>query len=399
MGKHLSDSVPEDCPGLDAVLKDVAEIKNVLKELKETKSKEHVEKMDILDALEMVSPVLPTMVYWHDLDGVVLGANDICLKEIGETRDIIGKSPYEFYTDDVAKHILDHNKKIIETGKISSQYEKNNTKRVYQSIKAPLRDKTGKIIGIIGSSINVTNEKEAELLKEQFIRNMQHDIRTPAAGIHGLMRVLMDSEPDKERKKLLKMAVNSSEQLLDLCNETVEFGELDDEIQPVYKGKFSLIDLVSGIVELNRPAAFSKAVQLELIVDENVPIYIITDKFRLSRIVLNLLGNAVKFTNEGEILMKVGVEMKKQREGILIIDIKDTGIGIPADKIHTIFQKFSRAFESNTGRYPGTDLGLYIVEKFTNDLEGDIEVESTENKGTVFRLTIPFKVPLLFNGT
>ena len=164
----------------------------------------------------------------------------------------------------------------------------------------------------------------------------------------------------------------------------------------MYKQKFNLKNLVNGVVALNKPAAYSKHIKMNLSIEDDVPTHIIADEFRLNRILINLIGNAVKFTNVGDISMRLAVSMTAEsRNGILIFDIKDTGIGIPSHKISSVFQKFVRGVESNKNEYHGTGLGLYVVKKFTADLDGDVEVESVEGEGTSFRITIPFKVPLL----
>ncbi len=124
-------------------------------------------KYNILELLDIVAPILPLPFYWHDTTGVVLGLNAECLKGMGATRDVIGKRPYDFYPMDVAEHILEHNKIVMNTGQISSQEERIEditTKEVkyFAAIKAPLYDDNGKVIGIVGTSLDITAEKEAD---------------------------------------------------------------------------------------------------------------------------------------------------------------------------------------------------------------------------------------------
>ena len=389
-----------------------SEIKDLILSLEAYKKDRVPNNAKIFDALETVAPILPTLIYWHDTKGVVLGLNAICSKSMGlPTQKIIGKTPYEFYPKEIAEYILSHNERVIKTGEISSQDEEvtkpsTGEVKVFRSTKAPLYNDEGEIIGIIGSSIDVTAEKEAEKVlrmakeaaeaanqaKTEFVQNMQHDIRTPSAGLWGVLDVLAKTEPDKDRKKVLEMSVGASKRLLDLCNDAVNFGDLDKNTRPRVERDLDLRELVKSVVELNKPAAFAKKIAIHLTIDSSVPQHIASDEFRISRILINLLGNAVKFSHQGKISINIKASLEEAtREGILTVEIRDTGIGIPNEKVDKIFEKFTRGVASNTNKYPGAGLGLYVVKTFIDELEGDVYVESRENEGSYFKLDIPFK--------
>ncbi len=388
-----------------------SEIKNVIINLENYKKKVDINNMKIFEALEIVAPTLPTPVYWHDTEGVVLGINSLCLKAIGATRDIVGKTPHEFYPKEVAEHILSHNEHVIKTGEILSQDEPmrdivTGEVKIFRSVKAPLYDDEGKIIGIIGSSIDVTAEKEAEKVlriakeaaeaanqaKTEFVQNMQHDIRTPSAGLWGVLDVLAKTESNDSKKEALEMAAVASKRLLDLCNDAVEFGDLGGNARPMMERDLDIRALIRSVIELNKPAAFAKNIAIQLKIDSSVPPHIASDEFRISRILINLLGNAIKFSHKGEITLNMTASLEVDtRKGILTIEIKDTGIGISRDNVDKIFEKFTRGVASNTNQYPGTGLGLYVVKTFMDELEGDIYVDSHEGEGAYFKLDIPFK--------
>ena len=388
-----------------------SEVKNMILNLENYKKKVNVNNMKIFEALEIVAPTLPTPVYWHDTEGVVLGINSLCLKAIGATRDIVGKNPHEFYPKEVADHVLSHNERVIKTGEILSQDEPmrdiaTGEVKVFRSIKAPLYDDEGKIIGIIGSSIEVTAEKEAEKTlimakeaaeaanqaKTEFVQNMQHDIRTPTSGLWGMLDFLVKTEEDSDRQEALNMGLAASKRLLDLCNDAVEFGDISGHSRPPLEKPFDMRELAKSVVELNKPASFAKNIAIHLKIDSSVPPHIASDEFRISRILINLLGNSVKFSHEGEITLNITASLEEgTRNGFLTIEIKDMGIGIPRDKVEKIFEKFTRGVASNTNKYPGTGLGLYVVKTFIDELEGDIYVDSHENEGSYFKLDIPFK--------
>lgn len=209
-----------------------------------------------------------------------------------------------------------------------------------------------------------------------------------------MLDFLAKSEPDNARRAALNMALTASKRLLDLCNDAVEFGDLSGNSRPQLEKPFDLRELAKSVVELNLPAAFAKDLTFHFKVDSTVPAHIMSDEFRISRILINLLGNAIKFTHKGEVTLNIKANLNKEdmRHGVLTVEVKDTGIGISTNKINIIYAKFTRGVASNTNKYPGTGLGLYVVKTFIDELNGDIEVESHENEGTYFKLSIPFKV-------
>lgn len=389
-----------------------SEIKNLILNLAAYKKDTIPNDAKLFSTLETIAPILPTLIYWHDTKGVVLGLNAICSKAMGlPTQNIIGKTPYEFYPKEVAEHILNHNERVIKTGEISSQDEQitqpsTGEIKVYRSTKAPLYNDEGEIIGVIGSSIDVTTEKEAEKTliiakeaaeaanrsKTEFVQNMQHDIRTPSAGLWGVLDVLAKAEPEGSKREALEMAALASKRLLDLCNDAVAFGNLEAHTKPRVERDLDIRALVQSVIELNKPAAFAKKIAIHLKIASSVPPHIASDEFRLSRILINLLGNSIKFSHQGTIKINAEASLEEStRQGILSIEIKDSGIGIAREKVDKIFEKFSRGVASNTNQYSGSGLGLYVVKTFMDELDGDIYVDSRENEGTYFKLDIPFK--------
>lgn len=388
------------------------EIENMIKNIKSLKETRHRKTFNILDALNLVAPIFPVPMYWHDTKGVVLGINAQALKGMDKSlEEVLGKTPYDFYPKEIAAHIWQHSKKVLKYGDTLTQEEyvydiSGKCIRTYLAIKAPLYDEDGQMLGVLGTSIDMTAEKEAErtlimakevaeaanCAKTEFVQNMQHDIRTPSAGLFGVLDVLAKAEPEGRKKEALEMAVSASKRLLELCNDAVQFGDLSGHARPRIERDLDLRALVQSIIELNRPAAFAKAIGIHLKIDSSVPPHIASDEFRISRILINLLGNAIKFSHSGEIILNMTASLEAEtRKGILTIEIKDEGIGIARDKVDKIFEKFTRGVASNTNQYPSSGLGLYVVKTFMDELEGDIYVVSFEGEGTYFKLDIPFK--------
>lgn len=364
--------------------------------------------------LDEIIAAMPGHVYWKDRNCILLGCNEQQALDVGlrSRHEIVGKNAYDITNKNLPENIRQEHatlidkadKAIMESGvpKVFEEFsvELDGREAAYLSQKTPLHDNKGEIIGLLGISVDITELKEAKELAEaaskaktEFVQNMQHDIRTPSAGLWGVLDVLAKAETDPKKKETLDMAVTASKRLLDLCNDAVEFGDLSGNSRPLKQEPVNIRELAQSVIELNKPAAFAKDLLLHFKVEATVPDTILSDEFRISRVLINLMGNAIKFTNKGEVTLSLKAEVNQEtRLGVLALEIKDTGIGITKDKVKNIYDKFSRAVSSNTNLYPGTGLGLYVVKTFLDEMDGDITVQSHENGGTSFKLDIPFKV-------
>jgi PAS domain S-box-containing protein len=357
---------------------------------------------------------LPSYVFWKDATSVYLGCNHAFARSVGllDPKDIIGKTDYDLpWTKEESDAYRADDQAVMQSNQAKINIEETQTTRDGNKItlltsKVPLIDKNGFVMGVLGIYNDITELKNtqnelivakeqaeaANKAKTEFVQNMQHDIRTPSSGLWGMLDFLVNSESDSDRKEALNMALAASKRLLDLCNDAVEFGDLSGNTRPRVERDLDIRALVKSIVELNKPAAFAKNIAIHLKIAPSVPPYIASDEFRLSRILINLLGNSIKFSNGGEITLSIMSSLENDtRKGVLIIEIRDMGIGIPRDKVDKIFEKFTRGIASNTNKYPGSGLGLYVVKTFIDELEGDIYVDSRENEGSYFKLDIPFK--------
>lgn len=364
---------------------------------------------------DSVLDLIPCYIFWKDRNSVFLGCNQLFAKiaQLKTSADIVGKTDYDMpWAKEESDRYRADDQRVMETGVPIMNIEETQTlpngeRIIIITNKVPYTNESGEIIGVIGVYHDITEIKNAQrnlikakeqaeaanIAKTEFVQNMQHDIRTPSAGIWGVLNVLTRAETDSHKKETLAMALSASKRLLDLCNDAVEFGNLGGNARPVLEKALNIRDLAQSIIELNKPAAFAKDLVIHFKVDVSVPVHILSDEFRISRILVNLLGNAIKFTNEGDVTLSLKATVdEKSRSGLLTIEIKDTGIGIAAHKIESIYEKFTRAVASNTNKYPGTGLGLYVVKTFIDELNGDIEVQSYENEGSCFKLSIPFKV-------
>ena len=273
----------------------------------------------------------------------------------------------------------------------------------------PIYDDLGNCCGVTGVAVDVTKEKQIEVTlklakeeaeqasraKSEFLLNMRHDFRTPFSGILGLAEFMMEREDNLAKKENLSYITQSAQVLLDQLNELFEFVSLEDNMLPIVDKQFDVYQLLQNIDRIMRPSAVLKGLTLVMDVSKDVPQYLIGDHVRLSRIFVNLVSNAIKFTEKGFVSLHVTQASCEQKEVILKCVIEDTGIGIPSNKQDVIFERFTRLTPSYHGVYPGKGYGLRIVKRFLEDLHGEIHLSSEENKGTRFVVLVPYKVALI----
>lgn len=360
---------------------------------------------------------VPGSVYWKDKDGFYRGQNQFsknAMREAGLEPNMIGKTDYDLFSAETADLYRKNDLSVMKNEQSVAEEEMvtlPNGKKIMQvSLKKPLFNKDGSIYGIIGNTVDITKLKEteeklrlakeeAELaseLKTDFIHNMEHDIRTPLAGIYGLGQLLLKNEKDKQKTSYLTEIVGAAKELLDDCTNLLEFSKMEFAEQAVINKKFDLKKTLQHVLTIEKPSAEVKKLSLKLEFSAEIPTVIIGDEFRISKILLNLLGNAIKFTSSGFVKIDVQAGQKiDKRHFVLILSVHDTGKGIDHDKQNMIFEKFAKGTPSNRGGSHGMGLGLYIVKRFVEDLDGDIEVYSQKGEGTTFVCSIPIKIPLI----
>ena len=371
--------------------------------------------------LKQVIDRLPGSIYWKNKAGAYLGRNDYSLekmREVGfessdDTRiSIINKTDFDLFPPDVAKRYRQHDLEVMGTGKELSIEEPttlpNGETIIQLSTKRPLYDDQGEVIGVVGNTVDITRLKKIEaalreakelaeasnLAKTEFMRNMEHDIRTPFSGISGIASYLWEIETDETKKEYLRDIAQCAKELLDYCNSILDFSKIESGMLVVLEKKFHLKKLIDSVVDIEKPAAKHRELKFNLSIDSEIPEILIGDRYRLHRILINLISNAIKFTSEGQINFIVSLISKNERQAVVRFTVQDTGIGIPESKQEFIFEKFSRLTLSNKGQYKGIGLGLRIVKQFMHEMGGEIDLMSQPSQGTQFICTLPFKLPL-----
>ncbi|MDR3477436.1 MAG: ATP-binding protein [Gammaproteobacteria bacterium] len=368
---------------------------------------------------------MPGNIYWFDKNCIGVGCNrnvlemfnfkssdefkGLSFEEMGKVGDWTYEATQSFKQDSI---------EVIQTGRSKLNIEEppiphsDGREIHFLSSRVPLFNPAGEAIGMVGVSIDITERKQMEMallkakasaeaankLKIEFIHNMEHDIRTPFSGIYGIAKILADNETDPKKKDFLDDIVNCAKELLEYSTGILDFSMIESGSLPILSKKFSVHKLIEGLVAMEMPPAKVKELEFTAHCEANVPDIIMGDRYRLQRILINLISNAIKFTNKGSV--KLSVKLAKvidHRHVVLCFLIEDTGIGIPKEKQSIIFERFSRLLPSNQRLYKGQGLGLRLVRQFVDEMDGDIEIKSAVNKGTTFACTFTFKLPLVDN--
>lgn len=361
---------------------------------------------------ESILALMPGHVYWLDRNNVFLGCNDNQAKNAGlKSRfEIIGKTNYDMPWKSQADELNRINNLVMETGSPQAQEEfavMQSGPGYYYSQKVPLRNKQNQIMGLLGISLDITELKNTQVAlkkakeqaqaasqaKTQFIANVSHDIRTPLSGIVGMSKFLEDAAKTEEERRFAHWVNESGVQLLNLLNDILDVISLEnvDETK-VNLETFDLRHFVQELVELERPTTTMKRLALSHDIDPAIPLYVVTDRIKLHRILLNLLGNAIKFTEKGGIYIRVHCLKKLARTLSVKFSIEDTGIGIPKEAQDKVFDRFYKVEASYQAHHNGHGLGLSIAQTYVELLGGVLELKSEEGKGTTFYFSLPLQL-------
>jgi two-component system sensor histidine kinase/response regulator len=302
-------------------------------------------------------------------------------------------------------------KEVFRTGRATEALgwtvvRNDGTQRAVEGSISLLRDSKGQAIGFGGFLRDVTERKRAETLqqaklaaeaanraKSRFLASVSHEIRTPLNSIIGLTELVMDSELDAEQREDLELVTASAYALLSLINNILDFSKIEAGKLKLQTAPFNLRDFLEETLKMVAMKSHGKGLELLYDVANDVPEHLIGDTDRLRQVLLNLVDNAIKFTNEGEVALYVTSSVQTQKDVYLRFSVEDTGIGITEDNQTTIFKAFEQVVDGTTAYRGGTGLGLAVSAQLVQLMGGRIRVESQPGRGSKFRFVVRFERP------
>ena len=326
---------------------------------------------------------------------------------LGSADAILGKTDYEFYPEAKAKSLHADEQKVILTGRGDIKIERETDSAgnaIWDSVsKVPFRNRTGLVSGIIGISRDITPLKRAEeemtrardlaleaaSLKSQFLAVMSHEIRTPMNGIIGMIDLLLSSELSDEQRDHANTLRTSADALLEILNDILDLSKIEAGKMELWNEEFDLRELIEGATGLHAARAQAKGIALDCWIPSDVDGKYNGDPGRTRQVLLNLISNAVKFTDKGAVRISVHSRMSESGSHLLRFEVSDSGVGIKEELHEKIFEAFRQGDSSLTRRHGGTGLGLTISKEISRMLGGSIGLSSTLGAGSTFWFEIP----------
>jgi PAS domain S-box-containing protein len=344
-----------------------------------------------------------------DPSGIITDVNKQMEALTGCTRDELIGAPFKSYFTDPER--AEAGIKLVLSEKKLTDYEltacaRDGKQTVVSYNATTFYDRDRTLQGVFAAARDVTERKrvEAELqqakaaaesasqTKSDFLASMSHEIRTPMNAIIGIADLLAKTPLSPEQNKYVQIFRRAGDNLLNLINDILDLSKVEASQLELERTGFSLNDLLEKVREMVAVRAHEKGLALVCEIAPEVPRDLVGDPTRLRQVLLNLLGNAIKFTESGEVALRVTPDANSTVSGSLRFTISDTGIGIPSEKLGAVFERFTQADSSTTRRYGGSGLGLTISKRLVELMGGCIRVESDVAKGSVFSFTVPLEI-------
>ena len=377
---------------LIAIARDISERQHMAEQLRESEDRSR----SILDHLEDAYSEV-------DLRGTYTFVNDAYCRLFNRTRDeVVGASYKHFYLQHSAE-LRDAFQRVYQTGRPIKSFEHEFQPGRYNELAIWLkRDKNGEPIGFACSIRDCTERKlyekalgdakeaaeAANKAKSSFLANMSHEIRTPMNGILGMTELALSTDLTPEQREFLGMVKSSADSLLVILNDILDYSKIEADKIVLDPVNFNLCELVGDAMKSMAVLAHKKGLELAFDVAPEVPQDLVGDATRLRQVLLNLIGNAIKFSDSGEVLLQVKVQGSGDGLVTLLFTVRDTGIGISPEKQSRLFQPFEQVDASTTRNYGGTGLGLAISRRLVELMAGTMRVESTPGMGSTFSFTV-----------
>lgn len=362
--------------------------------------------------IQALIDAIPSPIYYRDRQGVFQLCNDAFSTLVGRAHsEVIGAPLNEIFDAEfVQRHaelerpLLEGQDQLVYESQVLSASAPINAVMVH---KASHKDAEGKVLGIVSVITDISDRKrmEVELLqakdaaeaasqaKSRFLATMSHEIRTPMNAIMGLTDITLQSDLDPKQQQDLHAVMDSARHLLDVINDILDFSKIEADRLELEEIPFNMASVLGPLGHTFASQAQKQEVALTLDVDTNIPPSLLGDPFRLRQVLINLLGNALKFTKKGEVCLKASLVKMDEEDGADVeFTVRDSGIGIPADQLKLIFESFSQAEGNISRRFGGTGLGLSISSRLVEIMGSELMVTSTPRKGSEFRFVVRFGI-------